>query len=144
MTISAKKLHRICLTEFQMCLQLERGWKCVGRLQVHGIFNRRLVHREVAEDRLNYKRTYLWWFRNPAFGDSILGLARLKKTGFMCLLRLFGERGRRSWCDLVCGASLDDWVNGGVDILKAPYKVWDNSWYLKALLKRWKMLFISP
>ena len=106
-----------------MRLQLERGWKCVGRLQVHGICNRRLVHREVAEDRLNYKRTYLWWFRNPACGDSILGLARLKKTSFVCLLGLFGERGSRSWCDLLCGASLDDWANGGVDILKAPSKV---------------------
>ena len=30
------------------------------------------------------------------------------------------------------------------EILKAYSKVWDNFWHLKALLKRWKMLFVSP
>ena len=29
----------------------------VGRMQVHGICSRKLVHREVVETRLNYKRT---------------------------------------------------------------------------------------
>ena len=31
-----------------------------------------------------------------------------------------------------------------LDSLKVHCKVWDNFWHLKALWKRWKMLFISP
>ena len=31
-----------------------------------------------------------------------------------------------------------------IKFLKAHSKVWDNFWHLKAFLKRWKMLFISP
>ena len=40
----------------------------VGGLQVHGIC--RLLHRKVFEARSNYKRSYLWWFRNTACGNS--------------------------------------------------------------------------
>ena len=34
-----------------------------------------------------------------------LGVTSLKKT-------YLGE-GKKGWCDLVCGAPLDDWANGG-------------------------------
>ena len=65
-----------------------------GRLQVHGICSRRLVCREVAGVRSNYKKCY----------DDLevrlvmirLGGTGMKKTVFVCLLDLFGEGGRRS------------------------------------------------
>ena len=41
-----------------------------------------------------------------------LGVMSLKKTRFMCLLDLLGKA-EKGWCDLVCGAPLDDWANGG-------------------------------
>ena len=31
-----------------------------------------------------------------------LGVTRLRKPGFVCLLDLFGERGGKGWFDLVC------------------------------------------
>ena len=42
----------------------------VGGLQVYGICSRRLLYSEVVEVRSNYKKSYLWGFRNPACGDS--------------------------------------------------------------------------
>ena len=43
-----------------------------------------------------------------------LGVTGLRKTRFVCLLDLFGQRGRRG----VSGAPLDDWANVGcVDVL---------------------------
>ena len=42
----------------------------VGGLQVYGICSRRLVHSEVVEARSNYKKFYLWWFKNLVCGDS--------------------------------------------------------------------------
>ena len=46
-----------------------------------------------------------------------LGVTRLKKTRFVNLLDLFGGTEGKGGCDLVWGASLDDWVNGGfVDV----------------------------
>ena len=44
-------------------------WR-VGGMQVDGICCYRLLQRKVVEARLNYKRSYLWWFRNAACGDS--------------------------------------------------------------------------
>ena len=46
-----------------------------------------------------------------------LRVTELKKMGFVYLLNLFGQRGEKGGCDLmhrnVCGATLDDWANGG-------------------------------
>ena len=66
-----------------------------GRLQVHGICSRRLVHREVAEARSNYKRTYLWYNLEITLVVIQLGVTSLKKTRFVWLLDLFGGRRRR-------------------------------------------------
>ena len=68
---------------------------CVGRLKVHGICNRRLVYREIVKTRSDYKKSYLWWFRNIACGDS----TGLKKAGFVYLLKLFRGTGR--WGGLI-------------------------------------------
>ena len=40
-----------------------------GRLQVHEICSHRLMYSEEVEARSNYKKSYLWWFRNSACGD---------------------------------------------------------------------------
>ena len=63
----------------------------VGVLQVHRICNSRLVYKEVVEAQLDYK---IYIFRNMTCGDST-GSNRMKKSGFLYLLRLFGRRGRR-------------------------------------------------
>ena len=44
-------------------------------------------------------------------GDST-GTAALKKIRLVNLLDLFEGRGEKGQCDLVCGASLDDWADG--------------------------------
>ena len=60
--ISDKKLHRRCLTGFQMCLRLKvLQLQDVGRLQIHGICGRRLVYREVLEARSNYITAWGDW-----------------------------------------------------------------------------------
>ena len=47
-----------------------------------------------------------------------LGVTGLKKIRLLYLLGLFQGRGEKGQCDLVCGASLGDWANGGyVDVL---------------------------
>ena len=43
-----------------------------------------------------------------------LGVTRLKKTSVVYLLDLFGRRGEKGQCDLVCGVPLDDWTNAGL------------------------------
>ena len=52
-------------------------WR-LGGLQVYGICSHRLVFSEVVEAWSNYKKFYLWWFRNPACGDSA-GSNRIQK-----------------------------------------------------------------
>ena len=63
----------------------------VGRLQVHGICNRRLVQREVVRLDQNV--------RNITCSELVSGL---KKTGFLYLLDLLVERKEKGWCDLLC------------------------------------------
>ena len=48
------------------------GW------QVHGIRSRRIVYKEVVEVLSDYKKSYFWWFENPAFSDST-GSNRIEK-----------------------------------------------------------------
>ena len=38
----------------------------VGRLCVHGVFSRRMVHREVLEVRSDYKRSFLAVVEKPS------------------------------------------------------------------------------
>ena len=63
-----------------------------GRLQVHGLYKRRLVYREVVEARWYYKKSYLRWFRNTACAD-LTGSSRIKKTKLVYLLNLSESRG---------------------------------------------------
>ena len=47
-----------------------------------------------------------------------LGLTGLEKIRLVYLLDLFGGKGEKGQCDLVCGAPSGDWVNGGyIDVL---------------------------
>ena len=50
----------------------------VDKMQVHGVCSCRMVYREIVERRSDYKKSYLWRFRNPAFGDST-GSNRIEK-----------------------------------------------------------------
>ena len=61
LTVSAEKFHHKCSTKFRLHLRLSMCG--VDRLQVYGICSRRLIYNEVIEDRSNYKKSYLWWFR---------------------------------------------------------------------------------
>ena len=54
----------------------------VSGLQVYWICSRRLVYSEVVEARSNYKKSYLWWFRNSACVDSTRSNWIEKMTGF--------------------------------------------------------------
>ena len=63
----------------------------VGRLQVHGICNPRLVQGKAVRLDQNV--------RNITCGELVTGS---KKTGFLYLLELFGERKEKGWCDLLC------------------------------------------
>ena len=60
-----------------------------------------MVYREVAEARSNYKKPYLWWFRNPACGDST-GSNRIEKDWVGVPPGLVRGMGDERWCDLVC------------------------------------------
>ena len=61
-----------------MCLGLKvlSVWG-VGEMQVYGICSRRLVYSEVVQTRSNYKKSYLWRFRNPAC-DGLIGSDRIE------------------------------------------------------------------
>ena len=50
----------------------------VDKVQVHGVCSCRMVYREIVERRSDYKKSYLWRFRNPARGDST-GSNRIEK-----------------------------------------------------------------
>ena len=72
----------------------------VGRLQVHGIRSHRLVCKDVVEARSSYKKSYFWWFGNPACGDSS-GSNWIDKYQDRVSLDLFearGEKGLCVWC----------------------------------------------
>ena len=85
----------------------------MGGLQMHGIGSRQLVYQEVVEVWSNYKKSYFWWFGDPACGDSA-GSKWIEKDEVVYLLDLFEGMGKKGHCDLVCGAPVDDWVNAGL------------------------------
>ena len=126
MTISAKKLHRRRSTGFSNAPPIGKvllRWG-VGRLQVHGICSSRLVHREVAKARSNYLRTYLCWFRNPAFGDST-GSNVIEKDRLGVPPGLFWEKWGEGVMWFLCVAPLCDCANGDcVDVLAWWVHVW--------------------
>ena len=102
-----------------MCFQLKvLQILGVGGLQVYGICSRRLVYSEVLETRSNYKKCYLWWFRNPAC-CNLTGSNRIEKDRIGVPPKLsWGEEGGGGIVGFsVCEAPLDDWASGGsVDV----------------------------
>ena len=89
------------------------------------IFSRRLQYSEVVEAQSNYKKYYLWWFKNPACSDwtrsNWIEKDQVGVTpGFV----------RGKWKEevvwfSVCEASLDDWTDGGsVDAFFTYEWVW--------------------
>ena len=66
----------------------------MGGLQLHGIGSSRLVNKEVVKVWSNYKKSYFWWFWNPACGDSA-GSNRIEKDKVVYLIDLFEGKGRR-------------------------------------------------
>ena len=82
----------------------------VSRMQVHGICVAVLVYRVVVEARSNYKKSYLWWFRNLARSDSTRcnRIDRVRVSpGF------FGGGEEEAVWFSVCEALLDDWAYYG-------------------------------
>ena len=78
---------------------------------------------EVVEAQSNYKKSYLWWFRILACGDST-GSDRIEKDQVGVTPELVWGKGRKDSviycvcvcmcvCVCVCEAPLDDWTNGG-------------------------------
>ena len=114
LTAFGEKLHRRPTTRFQMRIRLEVLWNWgEDGLQVHGIGSRRLVYKEVAGVWSNYKKTYFWWFGNPACGKSTRN-NWIEKYKVVHLLDLFEGRGDKEQYDLVCGEPLDDSANAGL------------------------------
>ena len=92
---------------------LEALWMWgVGRLQVHGIRSRRLVHKEVVDVWSNYKKSYFWWYwlllLNPrARGEHLTSQLSWVAAWLLampqCLPSLPGGRTLLFWSDLFVG-----------------------------------------
>ena len=61
--------------------------------------------REVVEPRSNYKKSYLWWFRNIACGDPT-GRNGIEKDRVRVDPGLDWGKGEKGWYDLVCVENL--------------------------------------
>ena len=59
------------------------------------------MYREVVQCRSNYKKSYLWWFRNPA-RDDWTGSNQIEKGRVCVPLDLVWRKGEKGWCDLIC------------------------------------------
>ena len=66
----------------------------VGGLQVYGIFNRRLLYKEIVKPRLNFKKSVLWLVRNISCGDST-GTNQIEKDRVRVPPVMFWKVGRR-------------------------------------------------
>ena len=111
-----QKLHCRCSTGLRMCLRLKvlLMWGVSGR-QVHGICSRRMVYIEQFEAQSSYKKSYLWWFRNPTWGD-LTGSNQIEKSWVgIPLGHVWGTGGGGVVLFTVCEAPSDDWANGGSD-----------------------------
>lgn len=93
LTISARKHHHRCLTGFQLALQLEKY--CKYGMQVDSKSMEFVIAAWCRGKQLGLDRT----IRDHPCGDLEilhvvirLGVTRLKKTAFVCLLTLLGKR----------------------------------------------------
>ena len=66
----------------------------VGGLQVYGIFNRRLLYKEIVKPRLNFKKSVLWLVRNISCDDST-GTNQIEKDRVRVPPVMFWKVGRR-------------------------------------------------
>ena len=69
--------------------------------KINGIRRRSLVYKEVVEAISNYKKSYFWWFENPACGDST-GSNRIEKDQAHVSPRLAWRKVEKEQYDLVC------------------------------------------
>ena len=76
-------------------------------MQVHGIHGCRLVYQEVVEALSNYKKSYFWWYVNPACGDSTGSKWIEKDQACVSPRPVWGKRGEGAVWFSVCGAPLD-------------------------------------
>ena len=107
-----KKLHHRGFTGLWMCLLL-KVLSLWSRLQVYGICSYKEVYSEVVKAQSNYKKSYLWWFRNLTCGDSN-GSNRLEIDRVGVLSGPFhGNQGREVVWFIVCETPSHDWTNGG-------------------------------
>ena len=107
-----KKLHRRCLTGLRICLLL-KVLSLWSRLRVYEICSCREVYSEVVKAQSNYKKPYLWWFRNLACGDSN-GSNRFEIDRVGVLPGPFhGNEGREVVWFIVSETPLHDWTNDG-------------------------------
>ena len=66
----------------------------VGGLQGYGIFNRRLLYKDIIKSRLNFKKSVLWLVRNISCGDST-GTNQIEKDRVRVPPVMFWKVGRR-------------------------------------------------
>ena len=59
-----------------------------------------LAYNEEVEAQSNYKKSYLWWFGNPASDSN--GSNRIEKECVGVTPRISSGRGEERLCDLVC------------------------------------------
>ena len=84
-----------------MRIWLEVLWMWgVGGLQVHKIWSRKLLYKEVVKVQSNCKKSYFWWLGNPT-RDDLTGSNQIgKDQGGVSARLVWGKR--REWeCDLV-------------------------------------------
>ena len=115
MTIYSKKFHQRYSTGLRMCLQLNFVNVGVGGgLQVYGICSRRLVYSKVVEAQSNYRKSYLYWFRNSVFVNSTWS-SWIEKDWVVVPPGLVWEnsKGGVVWLS-VREVSSDDWGNGAL------------------------------
>ena len=80
---------------------------------MYGIRDHKLVYKEVVEALSNYKKSYFWWYGNPACCDAT-GSNRIENDQACAPPRSVSViRGERNVQFSVCGSPLNDWANGG-------------------------------
>ena len=60
------------------------------------------MHGDVVQTRANFKRFYLWSFKNPACGDFIGSNGIVKDQVHVPHGLVWGKGGEKGWYDLVC------------------------------------------
>ena len=76
------------------------------------------MYKEVIKTLSNYKKSYYWWYGNPACGDSARSNQTKKDQAYVSPRLVWGKSGEWAVWFKVCGAPLDDRANGSyVDVL---------------------------